>query len=62
MILEITESKGAKFSGYEFTLKRIYTELFLYLSKCPFNTLTADCEYSCSNREDLPLPFQMQLP
>ena len=26
-----------------------------------FNTLTADYEYSRSNRENLPLPIQMQL-
>ena len=26
-----------------------------------FNTLTANYEYSCRNRENLPLPIQMQL-
>ena len=25
------------------------------------NTLTGNCEYSCSKRENLPLPIQMQL-
>ena len=28
---------------------------------CGFNTLTADCEYSRSDRENLPLTIQMQL-
>ena len=27
----------------------------------PFNTLTANYEYSCSNTENLPLPIEMQL-
>ena len=35
MILEITESKGAQFSGYEFTLKRINTELFYICLNVP---------------------------
>ena len=29
--------------------------------KSAFNTLTANYEYSCSNRENLQLPIQMQL-
>ena len=62
MILEIKESKGAEFSGFEFYFKKNLHITFLYLSKCPFNTLTADYEYSGSNRENLPLPVQIQLP
>ena len=59
--MEITESKAAEFSRYEFYFKKNIHRTFLYLSKCSFNTLTADCEYYRSNREKLPLPVQMQL-
>ena len=61
MILEISESTGAEISGYEFYFKKTIHRTLLYLSKCPFNALTADCEYFRSNRENLPLPVQMQL-
>ena len=37
MISEISESKGAEFSGYEFYFKKNIHITFLYLSKCPFN-------------------------
>ena len=56
MILETNESEGAKFSGYEFYFKKNIHRIFLYRSKCPINTLTADCESSDSNRKNLPLP------
>ena len=59
MILEISESKVAEFSGNEFYFKKNIHRAFLYLSKCPFNTLTADYEYSRSNRENLPIPMQL---
>ena len=62
IILEMNESKGAKFSGYEFYFKKNIHRTFLHLSKYPFNTLTADNEYSGSNRKNLRLPVQMQLP
>ena len=62
MIVETKESKGAEFSGYEFYFKKNIHITFLYLSKCPFNKVTADYEYSGSNRENLPLPVQMQSP
>ena len=61
MILKISESKGAEFPGYEFFFKKNIHITFSYLSKCPFDTLTADCEYSRSNREKLPPPVQLQL-
>ena len=44
MILEISESKGAEFSWYEFYFKKNIHRTFLYLSKCPLNTFTVDCE------------------
>ena len=37
IILEISESKGAEFSGYEFYFKKNMHRIFLYLSECPFN-------------------------
>ena len=37
MILEISESKGAEFSGYELYFNKNTHKIFLYLSKCPFN-------------------------
>ena len=61
MILEISESKSAEFSGYEFYFKKNIHRAFLYLLKCPFNTLAAGCEYSHNNRKKLPLPVQLQL-
>ena len=62
IILEMNESKEAKFSGYEFYFKKNIHRTFLYLSKYPFNTLTADNVYSGSNRKNLRLTVQMQLP
>ena len=32
-----------------------------FLAEVTFNTLTANYEYSCSDRENLPLPIQLQL-
>ena len=37
MILEISESKSAEFSGYEFCFKKNIHRTLLYLSKCAFN-------------------------
>ena len=31
------------------------------MCRAPINTLNANCEYSRSNRENLPLPIQIQL-
>ena len=59
-ILEISESKGAEFSVYEFYFKKNIHRSFLYMSKCLFSTLTADYEYSRGSRENLPLPIHMQ--
>ena len=35
MILEVSKSKGAEFSRYEFHFKTKTHIMFLYLSKCP---------------------------